>query len=43
MKLMVASYNNGAVDWNAEAEETKLRSYSIEHSFNEREVYHNTC
>jgi hypothetical protein len=35
MKLMVASYNNGAVDWNAEAEETKLRSYSLEHSFNE--------
>ena len=34
MKLMVASYNNGAVDWNAEAEETKIRSYSIDHQLN---------
>ena len=34
MKLMVSSYNNGAVDWNAEAEETTLRSYRVEHGFN---------
>jgi len=34
MKLMVSSYNNGGTVWNAEAEETELRSYNIEHSFN---------
>jgi hypothetical protein len=34
MKLMVASYNNGASDWNAEAEETRFISYKIEHEFN---------
>ncbi len=34
MKLMVASWNNGGGDWNAEAEETALRSYVIDHSLN---------
>ena len=34
MKLMVSSYNNGALDWNAEAEETALRSYTIDHRLN---------
>ena len=34
MKLMVASWNNGGADWNAEAEETALQSYQIVHSFN---------
>lgn len=34
MKLMVASYNNGTPGWNGEAEETKLRSYTIDHKFN---------
>jgi len=34
MKLNVASWNNGGADWNAEAEETKLRSYIIDHQFN---------
>lgn len=34
MKLMVSSYNNGGATWNAEAEETQLRSYEIEHTFN---------
>ncbi|MHA2067915.1 MAG: hypothetical protein ACXABY_26435, partial [Candidatus Thorarchaeota archaeon] len=33
MKLMVASWSGAA--WNAEVEETKLRSYTIEHSINE--------
>ena len=31
---MVASYDNGTPEWNEEAEETALRSYTIEHSFN---------
>ena len=35
MKLMVASYNNGATDWNAEAEETAFRSYELSQGFNE--------
>jgi hypothetical protein len=35
MKLMIASYNNGGATWNAEVEETQLRSYSLEHRFNE--------
>ena len=35
MKLMVSSYNNGGSVWNAEAEETALRSYNIVHQFNE--------
>jgi hypothetical protein len=34
MKLMVSSYNNGGTVWNAEAEETKFRSYTIDHGFN---------
>ena len=34
MKLMVSAYN-GVDDWETEAEETALRSYSISHSFNE--------
>jgi len=34
MRLMVASYNNGTGNWNAEAEETNLLSYSIQHEFN---------
>lgn len=33
MKLMVASWNNGGADWNAEAEETALLSYNIQHQF----------
>lgn len=35
MKLMVSSYNNGALDWNAEAEETAFIDYKITHRFNE--------
>jgi hypothetical protein len=31
---MMSSYNNGGLVWNAEAEETALRSYTIEHEFN---------
>ena len=34
MKMMVSSYNNGASDWNAEAEETAFRSYTLDHAFN---------
>jgi len=34
MKLQVQSYNNGGTVYNAEAEETKFRSYSLEHEFN---------
>lgn len=34
MKLQVSSYNNGGATWNAEAEETALRSYILEHNFN---------
>lgn len=33
MKLQVQSYNNGGAVWNAEAEETKFRTYSIVHEF----------
>jgi hypothetical protein len=34
MKLMVSSYHNTNTVWNAEVEETQLRSYEIEHAFN---------
>jgi hypothetical protein len=35
MKLLVSSYNNGGATWNAEAEDTDIVSYQIEHRFNE--------
>ncbi|MHA2066639.1 MAG: hypothetical protein ACXABY_19885 [Candidatus Thorarchaeota archaeon] len=34
MKLMIQSWNDGAQEYNAEVEETALRSYTIDHQFN---------
>ncbi|MHA2265830.1 MAG: hypothetical protein ACXAEN_25850 [Candidatus Thorarchaeota archaeon] len=38
MRLYVSSYNNGAGEYNAAAEETSIASYKIEHRLNEPAV-----
>jgi hypothetical protein len=34
LKLQISSWNNGANDWNAEAEETSFLKYKLRHRFN---------